>query len=204
MLRFIISAALFIHITGCKSQIQNNSNVKNDTMEFFNIRNFQENQIGNEYNFTLEDGTKIRQIDFGNYYAEDIKYTDSPYEIRKAYYKNNGFLWVKGKKFYGFEIGIWREYNPAGELTKETDYNKPYKFSVEDLIKKMKDEYHIDILHNSLHIYISRYTNELGAKYDVCIHLKENKYSDMKCFIIDGTTGKTISENIVRAETEKN
>ena len=70
----------------------------------------------------------------GKYYLETFK--DSYYMISKSFY-SNGNIKRKGIGFNGdaFQKGIWYEFDENGNLIKETDYDRPYKFKFEDILQ---------------------------------------------------------------------
>ncbi|MGV0925392.1 hypothetical protein [Empedobacter tilapiae] len=73
------------------------------------------------------------------YYIETIK--DSFFLISKSFYSNNNIK-SKGLGFNGdgFPIGIWYYFDEEGKLIKETNYDEPYKFTFEDILKFCEKE----------------------------------------------------------------
>ncbi|WP_211660307.1 hypothetical protein [Pedobacter nototheniae] len=93
----------------------------------------------------LADGTYIEMTvaNAGKNYLETAP--NSYLMISKAYF-NNGNIKAKGLGFNadGFQKGIWYEFNENGQLIKETDYDKHYKFTFEDILKFCERE-HIEV-----------------------------------------------------------
>ena len=67
-------------------------------------------------------------------YVETSK--NSYYRITKIYYPN-GNIKMKGLSANTgrFQKGIWYEFDEQGNLFKEIDYDKPFKFTFEDILK---------------------------------------------------------------------
>ncbi|KFF24362.1 hypothetical protein IW16_21070 [Chryseobacterium vrystaatense] len=61
---------------------------------------------------------------------------DSYYRITKIYYPN-GNIKKKGLSANtgNFQKGVWYEFDEQGNLIKETDYDKPFTFTFEDILK---------------------------------------------------------------------
>ncbi|WP_131537903.1 hypothetical protein [Pedobacter nototheniae] len=93
----------------------------------------------------LNDGTYIEIIKSksGNAYFETP--SNSYFKIVKGYFKNNK-IEGKGLVFNAgdFRKGIWYEFNENGQLIKETNYDKYYKFTFEDILKFCERE-HIEV-----------------------------------------------------------
>lgn len=191
----IIIATLLFSIVSCKSQIANTK--KN--MEYFNIDKFKNLPTNPETGLLiLENGDEVYYFKGSNDkgFIERTEKKNTPITILKAFHENTSLL-TKGEEFYNFRVGIYKIYDENGNLTEEINYDKDYKFSIDDLIKKMKEEYKIDILKRSPWIKVMRDKIDSGVIYKVMVYLKENKYSDTKNYTIDGTTGKVISEKIL-------
>jgi hypothetical protein len=186
---------LFFLFANAKSQIKNT----NKNIEHFDLKKFREhNSNENHFGFVLENGDKVQQFtgEGGKGFIERTEKKDTPFTIVKAFHENTSLL-TKGEEFYNFRVGIYKEYDENGNLTKEINYDKDYKFSIDDLAKKMKEEYKIDILKRSPWVKVMRDKIDSGIIYKVMVYLKENKYSDTKNYTIDGTTGKVISEKVL-------
>nr|WP_199158258.1 hypothetical protein [Pedobacter sp. ASV2] len=93
----------------------------------------------------LADGTYI-EMTVANAGKNYLETTPNSYlMISKAYF-NNGNIKSKGLAFNAdaFQKGIWYEFNENGQLIKETDYDKYYKFTFEDILKFCERE-HIEV-----------------------------------------------------------
>ncbi|MEO8236488.1 MAG: hypothetical protein ABI576_00170 [Flavobacterium sp.] len=153
MIQKIILASLLFNTIGCKSQEKkgNITTQQKDSMEQFDIKKYEKLEKDNKYEsrendvFYKSDNTRYRII-FQDVIQVEEKKVDSPYKLYKIYFKSTFNLKGIEKIFYGFPIGITKEYDKNGKLVKETNYDLPYKFSIDDLREKIKREYNVDIV----------------------------------------------------------
>ncbi len=176
--------------------------VKKFNIEKFNIKNKK-----GEY-FFVDNGMEVRQMENIDYSSEKI---DGYYEYRKypnaaAYeffseYDINGLLMLTVTTFYNIEFGTVKHYDKSGNVTKEENLDTSYKFSLDELIRKMKDEYKINILIPSLIFDINRYiVSEMNLTlYEVKVKGQIVDYK-IHVYLIDGNTGETLL--ITSRETE--
>ncbi|MEO8770639.1 MAG: hypothetical protein ABI402_11155 [Ferruginibacter sp.] len=166
-------------------------------MEKFDIKKFEEKKINGEYNFILNDGTQVRQIENKNSkdYVEERKTASGMYTEIKLFFMGSGNLKTAGEKFYNFPVGKWKYFDEAGNLVKEPDWDTNYKFSVEDLAGKM-EEMEIDIMHNTSGINVSR--SSTGAPlYSVQYPVNPLNIYKLYSLKIDGITGKILEKKTV-------
>lgn len=209
----LILIMLLFHNISCNGQINNNT--KTDTMEHFNISKYKDLPLDPQSSSTEYDKTyiyqdlRIRVINSPNTSQIEEQRMNSPYLTSKTFFKNNNLKSI-GKHFYSFPIAIYKEYNETGKLVKEVNNDAPYKFSVEDLIKKIKKEHDVDIVTNyrdndKTRITVSRW---LGYKEDWNIYKKDvpmyqlsitDKQGTPIILEINALTGETISEKINKA-----
>ncbi len=72
-----------------------------------------------------------------------------------------------GVRFYSFIIGKWVSYNDeTGKVRKVTDYDQDYPFSYQDLIKKIKKEYKVDLEKDYKELYKERDIDVSRGKND--------------------------------------
>ncbi|MDR2206350.1 MAG: hypothetical protein LBE36_09395 [Flavobacteriaceae bacterium] len=141
----------------------------------------------------------------------------SPYWTAKTYYKTNYQLRSEVTFFYrvntgiskkydengniveeqDHENGIAKKYDESGNIIAETDYSKAQKriFTIEDLIKKMKKEFDIDLLDSSK----SGVGVDIGGNpfaYSIAISL----YPFMRLIKINVNTGQLISDETLGYE----
>ncbi|SEA53064.1 hypothetical protein [Bizionia paragorgiae] len=177
MLKKTIIIVAILSLIGCSAQ-------KNTTMEKFDIERFNENKNHlNEFKFIKKDSTVIEQMELKDIYSEDIIFKDS-YFIKKSQYYKNGFLKITGLFFdSSFKQGIWKEFDEQGKLIKETDYDKGFDYTWEDLVKYL-EERKVDIK--------GRYTTIRKEEGNWRFSYVEGIY--IYDVIIDGKTGKIIQD----------
>lgn len=213
MKKTILFLAIFLTLNSCKGQEENkqkviNNKSNNKTMEHFDIEKYNDweidsSGIASDYDKYFKKGAKKIRIIFSTLEntASDnpstinetiqVEETDNtPYKIVKVYSFKTKKLLGKGVYFYQCSIGIDKEYDENGNFIKETNNETPYKLSVEDIIKIVKQEYNIDLMDTSMRYNFSRNDYEL-PKYQIRIPLGE---TTSRVIIIDATTGKKVSD----------
>ena len=130
-----IAILLILSVINCKAQ----GFTKKEPMDTFDIEKFDKNKNHRkEYADTLYNGTIIKQRERKREYIETIKYKDKHIEDFNSYHKN-GKLKIQGYFLENdFYKGIWKEYDEQGNLIKETDYDKGFDYTWEDLLKLLK------------------------------------------------------------------
>jgi uncharacterized protein YxeA len=166
----------------------------------FNIKEFDAKGDGNDYHFVDSNGMEVKQRLFDEFpsgkvtnYVENRNYPNSAYKFYSEY-DANGKLLKTSISFYGMVVGFMCFYNTAGEIIKKEDWDMPYKFSVDNLIDKMKTEYDIDIVDTKICNDILRGVYEKHGNnplYDVYLYGHPMKYQ-LICYVIDGNTGETL------------
>ena len=104
----------------------------------------------------------------------------SPYTVIESYSLKTNSLIGEGKKFGRMPVGIWKTYDEQGNLIKETDLDSGFEFSSEDLIKKIKTEFDIDV-NDETQISVVKY----GMVYGITHHTSGWDEG----FLVDGCTG---------------
>ncbi|WET48451.1 hypothetical protein PYS58_17960 [Chryseobacterium indologenes] len=214
----LIFTALLFHNISCSSQINNQT--KTDTMEHFNISKYKDLPLDLKVSSTKEDKTylyhdlRIRVVNSPNIIQVEEKGVNSPYLTSKIFFKNNNLKSI-GRNFYSFPIGIFKEYDESGKLIREVNNDAPYKFSIDDLINKIKKEYDVDIVgdykdSDKTKIMVSRW---LGYKEDWSIYKKNvpmyqvsirDKEGAPIVLEINALTGDTISKKLNKVGGVKN
>ncbi|MCV9926913.1 hypothetical protein OIU83_04590 [Flavobacterium sp. LS1R49] len=123
------------------NKIKNEYNkLVNKEFEKFDIDRFNKNRDEAE-DYVLNNGTRV--IEYGNaesgYFIEETP-KKSLYVISKGFYLNLGIR-AKGIKFgnVGCVLGIWYEFDEKGELIKETNYDKPFKIAIDDVVQFLEN-----------------------------------------------------------------
>ncbi|PAM91420.1 hypothetical protein B4N84_28350 [Flavobacterium sp. IR1] len=189
-------------IYSCYSQIKTvpkKTNNKNK-MEYFNIDIYKDWEIDSEWSSSenkkfLKKGEERLRIRF---YEDEIQLNKTsvinPYKKIFVYYKKNKLLRSYGMQFYQFSIGIRKIYDETGILVKEIDNDKPYIFSLPQLIEKIKKEHDVDLEDLTQGCSVHRRVDKNLKKpiYEVYLLSKEDPYSKKKYFLMDGVTGELI------------
>ena len=172
-------------ITSCKAQKQD---LKQDSMKTFDIVTFDKNKVNNVYNFITKDSTVVEQDEDYNEYTEVIRQHKSPFEFQNRYFKS-GKIKMEVKRYTNDFMIYLKQYDQQGTLIKETDYDKPYKFTFEDVLKFIKKR-NIDM--TNYHFEIFR--NIVDNKPMWSVTWEKEDESNLQRVIIDGTTGKITKE----------
>lgn len=185
ILKYILLLMLF---TNCKAQ---NNSQKTTKMKTFDIETFNKNKNHlNEYTYISSDSTVTKQSDDDYEYYETIKPKESFFLSINRYYKNR-IIKLEGHIFQNFfQKGVWKEYNEQGNLIKEIDYDKPFKFTWNDILKIIKDR---ELNMDDYGFRITRGSSEKGTTWSITYNKSEEKML-LGVIIIDGITGKIIKE----------
>ncbi|MGV0923550.1 hypothetical protein [Empedobacter tilapiae] len=167
-------------------------------MRYFNIKNYE--------NLPIDEKTGLYKLGNGNM-VQIIKKTDNHGFVERIQIKNTAYLTYNeyhfnnsikknGNIFYTSSFGIWKEYDEQGKLIKETNWDKPYKISIDDVVAKIKEKYNINLENReekgSLNRYLSSQLNNQPI-YVAHLAIKDEPYK-MKYVLIDGTTGDILYE----------
>src|SRR5690349_7067604 len=123
-MKLLMSIVLLASLASCNSQVvkptnKGVNNEKKDTMERFNKTLFDQNKVDGHREFTLEDGTMVKQWETPHEsFFERLSDPRTNYSTYKEFYYNSGNLKMIGKEFFSFPIGTWKEYTDNGSLTK--------------------------------------------------------------------------------------
>lgn len=186
---------LLIAGIGCNAQKKQdkNSHTKTGAMEKFDKTAFEARKVNGEYTVTLKDGTQVRQWESPpTQYVERIKKIQSPFEIYKEFYYDNGIIKTSGELFYNFHINTWYNYDKNGRVIKETNENAPYKFSIEDL-NRMMLKMGVNIMEIKPGVQVNRYADDkplYGVTYPVDPAVPYRTWQ----LTIDGNTGRIIEK----------
>ena len=186
-----------ISTISCKGQLKNKTNTNTySSMEKFDIARFQKNKVNGEYNYVLKDGMEVREIENldSQDYTVEIRNPLRPNVTLKLFYMKSGNLKATGEKFYSFPIGTWQYFSENGTLTKETNWDSSYQFTLEDLNKKMLKT-GIDIYKVKAGINVHRAS--VGAPlYIVSYPINPSNPYDVYELRIDGITGETKEKTV--------
>ncbi|CAD0221558.1 hypothetical protein [Chryseobacterium sp. JV274] len=127
----------------------NQKTMETFTNEKFDIENYFKHydKINRTYEHESSNGTKILEADFDDSYYVTLIAKNSLFAVHKEYYKN-GLLKSKWETFGegGFIKGFRYEYDLKGKLLKVEDWDKPYKFTWEQVKKYIEQDLKLNIL----------------------------------------------------------
>jgi len=161
-------------------------------MNSFSISQFEKNQVNNEYQFKDNDGRIVKQtaIPKRKEYLEEIKDPRSPYSQVRIYYMESGSIKVAGDRFYLMPINVWKYYAQNGTITKETNWEAGFKFSLSDLIAKMKANYDLDLMKNNPLVDVERADDEEDGRKGYVVTFPASAPGVVNIVVIDGINGK--------------
>lgn len=143
----ILLIAFLFSLYGCQSQKPLNDNVMNSIVsknfEKFPNSIYQSRKDARPKSTmrVLLDGTylELDEGDYGKSYI--IAIPNSYFKLTRVYY-TNGNIKSKGLEFnwFAFQKGIWFEFNVKGELVREINFDKNYKFTFEEVLEFCKRE----------------------------------------------------------------
>lgn len=197
-MRKLILIIIVLNFYSCNAQVskENKNNLK---MEKFNTKRFQENKINGEFEFSLSDGSHVRQMedDSSGDYTEEISNSKDAFSKIRLYFISNGNIKTVGEKFYNFPIGVWHYYDENGKIINQINWESGYKFTLTDLAKKMKSM-EVDILQKHDGVDVTRSTTG-SPLYTVFYPVNElYPFNDKYMLTIDGITGETIKKSIIK------
>lgn len=145
-----------------------------------------------------EGDTLVSLSDKKEYYLEERRALgDSLVVHQNAYYKNTLTLKCSANMIINKDglilLGVQKNYDQYGNLEKKYSHSRGFKYSVVDLVKKLKSAYNMQIDTTERTYHISRdYENKV---YEVNYY-KISEYGNRIPYqmIFDGTTGKFLRE----------
>ena len=189
-----------------KEMEHNTENLHDNLKNYIPIKEFDIKKFNakcgerSSYHFVDENGMEVeqwvndefspRRRVFG--YTEKRRFPNSAYMFYSEY-DANGKLIKTHISFHGMVTEFIYFYNTDGEIIKKEDRDMPYKFSIDNLIRKMEKEYNVDIVDTRICNRVLRgvygeYNNI--PLYEVCLFGISR--TQVICYLIDGNTGETL------------
>ena len=193
----LISILFLLAIISCKGQ---NFNIH--TMKYFDEKEFESWDFDTRYPFDDE----LKYLKKGNKRLEILySYKDKEVQIKEYDTITNYYQWTTynletkaqiqtGRTFFNIDYGIWYFYSKTGKLEEKVDMDKDYKFSIFQLIGKIKKEYDRDLAYKVSKGEAYRFHRENRYYYKVELFPLEREYGHFLTIIIDGQTGETLYE----------
>lgn len=167
-------------------------------MERFNIARFDQNKEDNEYSFTAPDGKLVRQLEYPKRreYMEEIRDPKTPYKKVKIYYMESGNIKISGDRFYNANINTWQYFGPNGAVERQVNEEAKFRFSISDLIGKMKVAYGIDLMRPEAGGDVDRDDDDGKPLYTVTFPMGPANPGKVYIVGIDGQSGREIEKSI--------
>lgn len=199
-----ILGILLIFGIGYTLKSQEYSKIEKDTLQYYNENQYKDWEIDPAFlapyperdRFLKKGDDRVRITSDEKTIRVEKRNIKNPYKNIYVYFSKTKSLFAYGKSFYSCPIGIDKEYDENGKLIKEIDLEKPFKISVEDLTKLMKQKLNIDLMDVSQRIGISRTIGDNRPYYLISIPDKLVSRI-LRTITIDATTGDIISDEIV-------
>jgi len=213
-MKHLILIAFLLSMSSCEGQnkkkpVQKTTTVKNktphlikkDTMEYYNKNEYKDWKIDPEHCslFPCADNDKfiMKGDERINIFTDEKRFIQverssiiNPYKIVKVYSFKNKQLLNLSKDFYSSPVS-YEKYDEKGKIVEVKNYNEPYKFTIEDLIEKIKKEYKVDLGDKSEGSAAGRTSKDGVFYYEVFLRHKTGEQK-MEYLLVDGTTGKTV------------
>jgi hypothetical protein len=171
---------------------------KTKSMERFTIASFDQHKVNHEYTYS-QDGKRVRQREYPERreYIEEIQDLKTPYKRIKVFYMESGNLKISGERFYSADVGSWEYYAANGTLEKRVNRDAPFRFSLNDLIAKMKATYQLDLMRYNQQVDVERSDEEDERPfYTVTFPVGPSGPGKVYIIAIDGVNGKEIEKSV--------
>lgn len=168
-------------------------------METFDLEYFKANQKNGTVDTTLSDGTYIVMLGLDDSYIKEVRPSkSSPYCTSYFFARSSLKLSQVLTTFFKCPTGIMKKFDENGNIIETRDFDALYKFSIDDLIKKIHTEFGVDLTNVNQHVEVSRGvdTKIENLGYSIMIFLTGRSY---RYIVVDGKTGE-IKKNVI-AET---
>ena len=171
------------------------SHAQEDTkMEQFDIETFNRNKDKYIWLQTLPDGTEIiqRESHGDGYLVETTPPHSACTNIKLFNYE--GKLSGTAQRFFSMHVGVIKEYDDQGNIIKKHDQDKEFTFSVDDLAKKMQDEYGVNIKDTRQVFSVARgpiiIVGQEVPVYDLYVY--DHAANRTTAYLVHGSTGELL------------
>jgi len=183
-----------------KTLKETTTQIKKYKMEYFDIELYKDWEIDNFHSQSEDDrflkkGNERMEIWF---YENKIQVERSsllnPYKRTSIYFRKTKVLYTHVTEFYQFSIRIDKTYDETGKVINEKDNDKPYVFSLRQLIEKIKREYNVDLEDRTQKGLVDRRIDAYLKKPIYELDLPSEKAPDFVTdyLLIDGITGEIL------------
>ena len=180
---------------GCKAQEFDLRNMKR-----FDEKVFKDWEVDTQYvpigdvQYFKKGNRRIQLLYDYNVHEVQIRESDTitPYIRWATYNLETELQIIVGQAFFSIHYGIWRFYSKIGKLEREINEDENYKFSIRQLIEKVKKEYHINLELKEERGYVSRFNKNGKYYYHLILFPKDIYDEPTQHIMIDGQTGKNL------------
>lgn len=191
---FIVSIALTLSSVAiaCNSYAEEIQSY--EVTDVLDVSNLEEQDIYNQSYFYIDENqnnVKIRE-EGKDGFSKEVKIKDTPYVVTKMY-NTAGHITATAKSLGMIEFGNVYFYDSEGNVTQVVDRDEGYSFSLDDVIKLMKDKYGLDIEKDSVLQSAARGPNivkEGSLGYKISVYERGLFAKD---YHIDGITGEVLA-----------
>ncbi|KPH14666.1 hypothetical protein [Chryseobacterium sp. ERMR1:04] len=203
-MREVFLIIIFLVLIGCDGQTKTNHKTTTDKMETFDIENFEKNKGRGKiyddphiYDYKTQDGLYIVQSKYeqDDYYSEEVSKEFSPYRYRYTY-DLSGYRETEMNEFNN-SVLVTKGYDKNGKLIKETNFDKNFKHTFEQIREIVLKEKQVDIYDTRQAVALRHDTPDATLKKYYQIHVLKSElvggewYSQPNySFLIDDETGK--------------
>jgi hypothetical protein len=206
MIKYLILIMVLLNTSTCKPQEKKQDSIQKKYIMNEADTKLLESLIGNPFGdvVKLSNGNEMQYFDAKDKvnYVFRIKDKITPITYIKGYYLKTKTIHLEYQDFYSRGFGMEREYDESGKLISEKDFEKDYKFSIENVCELIKKEYDIDlmkapnssvdkILYDCNRIKKEIFKGDIRYCYFVSIGYNIEEGAS-KMIAIDGTTGKIL------------
>jgi hypothetical protein len=169
------------------------SNVKTKSIRIFDINKF--NSLNVNKTFSSGD-TIISMSETNQFYFEKRSAPKSNFKHIFKYSKKDLQLVSEGEWFFLTPTGIHKTYDTSGKIVDETNFDKDYPFTVEQLIEKFEKEFKIELLTSTKHIraerFLGNFINNSRPGYRIII--RNEAGSEEREINFDGISGEILKD----------
>lgn len=186
---------IFTFADFCYAQNKKQISIIRTKMKLSYLQKLKDSKIKGYVVIHNNDGSDVELLEYSDYYQEVTSNLSSAFGVCNTYFKNRQLL-SNTKLFYNEPIGLYKEYNKLGAVVDSINSEKGYNFSINELIKKIKSDYKIDLsIKDERHQSVSRDSLPKTHEPVYVIGFDINPRT-VRTITISGKTGGIISDTI--------
>jgi uncharacterized protein YqfB (UPF0267 family) len=189
--KLIIISCFF---TFCKAQEIQKDSIKFDLAKFRNM------ELDKQYSSSIffKNKDKRIQIQYSDYSIAIIETNiNNRYGITKTFSSKDNSIKTECNTYDKINIGILKRYDDNGKIT-EIDLDKDHPFTIEDLTKKLKKEFNIDL--NDSKIGINRIYKDQGNPFCYGLYIYNKTMNSVRQLTFSAINGELIEDKMTNLE----